>query len=121
MRSQSLIPKQSHECQIIAQMTCDEKVPSHMFSTCAAHTLYEARVIQEMPGPECHPFHRMDGKSCHSIYDLCRKSTGCASYHRLSFPHSLSHGETESFLDRFLKDDGGISLEVIDFNIGFGS
>ena len=73
-----------------------------------------------MPDPERDSLDGMHGIAGHSIEDLSRKSPGSSPDDRLAFPHGLRNGQTESLLNRFLKDNRGGSLKGIDFTVRFG-
>ncbi len=73
-----------------------------------------------MPRPKRDSLGGMDDIARHSIEDLCRKSPGSAPDDRFAFPHGFRHGKTESFFDRFLKDDRGSALQCVDFKVCLG-
>jgi len=45
------------ERQVIAQVTRDQEVSSHMLSGRATHALTQPGIVQQMPDPECRPFY----------------------------------------------------------------
>src|SRR5260221_7616315 len=107
--------KKDEQEQIVPQLSRQKEVLTDALPPILSQPLRIVRLIQQVPEPVRGTFDRMSQYPGELVADLNGQAADGSGDHRLLLPDPLRHGQPEPFTNRLLQDDGGGSLNCVDF------
>src|SRR5436309_5561732 len=98
-------------------MARQEKVLTHEPLALFSHRRPDLRPAQQVAGPERRALDGPDPEPRVLVHHLEHDPARLPADHRLLLPERFGHGETESFPERFLKNEIGAALQSVDLSM----